>query len=205
MKIILASSSPRRIDLLKQVGLEFVVIKPESDEKSIRGETPRALVARLSKEKAMIVARRTGARLPKTLIIAADTIVVAPNGKTVLGKPRNTREAKRMLWQLSGRIHTVLTGFSLVATERGKPLAGVTRVVRSRVRMRKLSKKEIQRYVRSGEPMDKAGSYAAQGLGMALIEGIQGSYTNVVGLPMTELLMELQASFDIPLFSWRND
>jgi septum formation protein len=195
MKLILASTSPRRIDLMKQVGLAVQVRKPEIDETPIRGESPRALVRRLSYQKAASIAERL--RAGSFLVIAADTIVVEPTGKKILGKPSDKREAARMLASLAGREHTVLTGYCIFPRTPGKLMPALTRVVVSRVSMRKLSKAQIENYIRSGEPMDKAGSYAAQGLGMGLIESISGSYTNVVGLPMCQLLMDLESEFGV--------
>ncbi len=179
--LILASTSPRRIDLLRQVGLKPRVLSPHTDETALPGEGPAKLVARLAREKAASIGR------PRDCVIAADTIVVAPTGGTILGKPRNRREAMRMLKRLSGRTHTVLTGYCILYKE-----WEVVRVVRSRVKMRVLSEKQLRAYVETGEPMDKAGAYAAQGIGSGLILEIRGSYTNVVGLPIAQLLSDLE-------------
>jgi septum formation protein len=223
--LILASSSPRRIDLLTQAGLPPVVLAPGADETEIPGESPRAMVARLARDKAEAVAARVLAgRAPgvkpgtSVVIVAADTTVVAPGGRKILGKPRDARDARRMLSTLSGREHTVLTGYCVLRLDGGgrasvskaKKKAPTTRafrshvlgrVVVSRVRMRKLSARDIAQYVATGEPMDKAGSYAAQGIGMALIESIRGSYANVVGLPICQLAQDLETSFGMGLFS----
>ena len=212
--IILASTSPRRIDLLTQAGLAPKVVAPDADETMLPRESPRAMVARLAREKAEAVAARLlagavpGHKRGPTLIIAADTTVVAPDGKKVLGKPRDARDARRMLGLLSGRAHTVFTGYCVLELQpaRGRgPYRShmLVRVVSSRVRMRKLSRKDIEAYVLTGEPMDKAGSYAAQGIGMALIEGINGSYANVVGLPVCQLLQDLESRFGVALFGDR--
>lgn len=201
--LILASTSPRRIDLMKQTGFEVKVESPDADETPHPGESPRALVSRLAREKAFSIGRKgfRGGRASRQLVIAADTIVVSPNGKRVLGKPRNEAEARKMLGLLAGKRHSVLTGYCILPVERdGSMGRSLTRVVTSRVKMRKLTPREIARYVKTGEPMDKAGSYAAQGVGMALIETIQGSYTNVVGLPMCQLIADLEKGFGIPLF-----
>lgn len=197
--IILASTSPRRIELLAQTGLNFQIVPPGIDETVRRGESPRAMVARLAREKAEAVASRQAGTAP-TLVIAADTTVVAPDGRTILGKPRDSSEARRMLSLLAGRTHVVLTGYCIWPQGRrmSQPLL---RVVRSRVGIRALSRPDINAYIRTGEPMDKAGSYAAQGIGMALIQSIQGSYTNVVGLPMCQLLLDLERSFGLALFA----
>jgi septum formation protein len=157
-------------------------------------------VARLASEKAGSVMQMALWKHGAALIIAADTIVVAPDGRTVLGKPRDEAEARRMLGKLAGRTHTVLTGYCILAAAREMEPERIVRVVTSRVTMRKLDKSAIERYVASGEPMDKAGAYAAQGLGNALIDRISGSYTNVVGLPMTQLLQDLERKFELPLF-----
>lgn len=198
LSLILASTSPRRIDLLAQAGLRARAQAPGTDEAIRPGETPAAMVRRLAREKASSVARKL-APGSRALVIAADTTVVAPDGRMILGKPDDARDAARMLRLLSGRVHTVLTGYCLfeVGPRPRKPLV---RSVRSRVRMRKLSPRDIQAYIRTGEPMDKAGSYAAQGVGMALIESLQGSYSNVVGLPMCQVLLDLEHEFGLGLF-----
>ena len=193
VQIILASTSPRRIDLLTQAGLKPRVLAPDADETMLKGESPRAMVARLALLKARAVAPRVRG---SALIIAADTTVVAPGGKKVLGKPADKRDARRMLSMLSGRVHTVLTGYCIFPADGRKP---VVRVVVSRVRMRRLSAKDIACYVRTGEPMDKAGSYGAQGIGMALIESLSGSYSNVVGLPICQVLKDLETQFGLGL------
>ena len=200
MKLILASTSPRRIDLLKQAGFEIEVIPPGTDEIEIRGEAPKAMVLRLAKEKAHAVA--AGQTVP-CLIIAADTTVVAPNGKTIFGKPVDMKDAERMLKKLVGRTHTVLTGYCLAQVlprsggKSGVKIRTFSRVVRTRVKMRKLSTRAIQSYVKTGEPMGKAGSYAAQGIGTSMIDSLTGSYTNVVGLPISRVIEDLEKKFGI--------
>jgi septum formation protein len=203
VSFVLASSSPRRIDFMKLAGLAVQVESPDIDETPKRGEKPKALVARLAREKALSVARKgfKGGASELELVIAADTMVVSPNGKKVLGKPRDEVDARKMLSLLSGKKHWVFTSYCVVPVQRngsvGKPLV---RVVGSRVQFRKLSARIIDRYIKTGEPMDKAGAYGAQGKGMVLIESIQGSYTNVVGLPMCQLLADLEKSFGVPVF-----
>jgi septum formation protein len=130
-------------------------------------------------------------------VIAADTTVVAPGGKRILGKPVDVRDAERMLRLISGRTHEVLTGYCLLGWDEKGRMRTWSRVVRSKVTMRKVSTAMIRDYVASGEPMDKAGSYAAQGFGMNWIQFLRGSYTNVVGLPMCELLMDLEEKFGV--------
>lgn len=166
------------------------------------GEPPKALVSRLAREKARAVADRIVARGP-LLVIAADTTVVAPDGGAILGKPRDPADARRMLGLLSGKSHVVLTGYCVQPVDWPGKVGRLLRVVRSRVRLRALSRRDIEAYVRTGEPMDKAGAYAAQGVGMALIESIQGSYTNVVGLPLCQLLTDLERGFQLALFPER--
>lgn len=194
-QLILASGSPRRKDLLKSVGLGFEVIVPNISEVRKRGEAPQDYVRRLAREKAGKVAEGLAqSRSSSWIVIAGDTTVVSPKGK-VLEKPLDSKDAQRMLKLLQGETHTVLTGYCLLSSEQE-----VHRTVKSRVTLRKLSLGDIQRYIATGEPMDKAGSYAAQGFGMALISKLSGSYTNVVGLPMEQLLSDLEKKFGIPLF-----
>lgn len=177
MDIILASQSPRRQELLKQMGLSFRVHAVDIDEHMERDLSPDKLVEAISREKAAQCAALDG---PVPLIIAADT-VVALDGE-VLGKPHSEAQAAEMLGKLSGREHQVYTGFTL--RQGGK---AVTRSQRSEVRFRPLSDREIAAYVATGEPMDKAGSYGIQGLGSLLVEGIRGDYFNVMGLPVCML------------------
>lgn len=207
--VVLASTSPRRIELLQQIGLEIEIHSPGVNEDSLPGEKPAALVSRLAREKAASVAARMNNLL--CYIIAADTIVVAPDGKTILGKPTNVAHARKMLKMLAGKTHTVFTGYCIFpvtspqkASRRSKKTIPLVRAVRSRVTMRSLTAKDIAHYVESGEPMDKAGSYAAQGLGMALIERIDGSYSNVVGLPLCQLAQDLEERFGFTLFKWKS-
>ena len=204
MKIVLASTSPRRIELLSHLGLEVEVLPPVADETPRKKEKPKALVSRLSRAKAESALAQLGTRLESGVVIAADTIVVAPGGKKILNKPHSRNEAIQMLRALSGKQHQVLTGYCLApfGHHGAKTKPAKVKVVSSRVKMRKLSTAEIERYVDSGEPMDKAGSYAAQGKGMALIESIDGSYANVVGLPVCQLLLDLKAMTGVELFDW---
>jgi len=198
--IILASTSPRRIDLLRQAGLSPQIIPPDADESILRGEAPRAMVARLAKDKAeavcaKLLAAKGGKLVPNSIIIAADTTVVAPDGRKILGKPRDAREAARMLNTLMGETHTVLTGYCLLKIN----TLTFVRVVKSKVTLRKLSKRDIAKYVATGEPMDKAGAYAAQGIGMSFIERINGSYANVVGLPICQVMIDLEEKFGVSI------
>jgi len=171
------------------------------DESLKRGELPASVVRRLSSAKANAIVKILPAGVGSALVIAADTIVVAPNGKKILGKPENAAHAQRMLATLSGARHTVLTGYTIARHGEGTGPKNLTRVVRSSVWIRKLSREAIRAYIATGEPMDKAGSYAAQGIGMTFIERISGSYTNVVGLPMAQLIADLELRFGFPVYS----
>lgn len=180
MDIVLASASPRRQELLRQVGVSFRVIPSGVDEQVATPMTPAELVEHL----ALIKAEDVAAREPGALIIGADTIVVVDDA--VLGKPRDRAEAIAMLQQLSGRSHTVMTGVALIEGDRRLVAHEETAV-----RFRPLTLAQIERYVDSGEPMDKAGGYGIQGRASALIEGIEGDYFNVVGLPLCRTVQML--------------
>jgi septum formation protein len=192
---VLASGSPRRIELLKNAGIQLEVCPPDVDETVKPGEKPATLVKRLSRSKARAILKGRKPK-PGTLILAADTIVVAPDGSTILGKPRNEKESAAMLAMIAGKTHQVFTGYCLIQEERNGHVIEWTRVVKTKVEMRALTTSQIQAYIKSGEPSDKAGSYAAQGIGMGLIRRISGSYTNVVGLPLAEVLDDLASEFD---------
>ena len=182
---------------MAQAMISVDVRSPVAEEFRRRGESPRRMVKRLAFDKASSLASQALKAYPQSLIIGADTIVVAPDRRTVLGKPRTPAEAIRMLGQLVGKTHQVLTGYCILTVERGRATRALSRVVASQVKMRKVPRVVIDQYVASGEPMDKAGGYGAQGSGMVLIERIGGSYTNVVGLPMAQLLADLEAEFGI--------
>lgn len=183
MRLVLASASPRRADLLRAAGIPFDVFAVDVDEHFRPDEKPEHAVARLAEAKAAVgVAAR-----PDAVVLGADTTVVVSG--EALAKPADAADAARMLRLLSGRSHEVLTGVCLC--HQGRRLV---RVESTRVRMAQLSESEIAWYVSAGEPFDKAGGYAVQGLGSRFIEGIEGSYSNVVGLPISsvyELLKEL--------------
>ena len=183
LPLILASASPRREELLKTAGLTFRVIPANVNETGFEEETPQEHVRRLSREKARAVA----VRHPDALVLGADTIVVIDD--VILGKPENKKQAREMLQKLSNRFHTVFTGFTLSSTDAG---ISKTRVARSCVRFKKMSLEEIDWYINTKEPYDKAGGYAAQGKGAAFIRSIRGSYTNVIGLPLAGVLDELK-------------
>ncbi len=177
--LILASASPRRRELLALAGLDFTVIPGDVDEIQHDGETPADQVRRLARAKALGIAEGR----PEDWVLGADTLVVIDN--LVMGKPRDREEAGRMLRLLSGRTHQVLTGYCLVnlAADILHLDHAVTEVV-----FETLTEDQINAYLDSGEPQDKAGAYAIQGLGAALVERINGSYTNVVGLPLSQVL-----------------
>jgi len=176
--IILASASPRRKELLTLTGLKFEVDPADYAEDMNLELSPHELARFLSLEKAKSVAGKYG----DAIIIAADTFVVM--GGKILGKPHAQDEAKRMLGLLEGRTHSVITGFTILDAGMGKKLS---RSVETRVTFRKLTEKEIDTYVKTKEPLDKAGAYAIQGLGSVLIKGIEGDYFNVIGLPLCAL------------------
>ncbi len=178
MKIILASGSPRRRELMEMLAVPNLLIIPAiRDEITVPGRGPEETVLALSRAKAEEVAEH---RPPEDVIIAADTIVWLDG--QILGKPRTVGEAEAMLQTLSGREHSVYTG---VAVCRGREL--LCEAERTQVRFRTLSEAEISDYVATGEPMDKAGAYGAQGLGALLVEGIKGDFFNVMGLPLCRL------------------
>ena len=174
MKIILASQSPRRRELLGQVGLTFEIVSPEVDEAQYGGLPPRELVQTLSRAKALDAARRVPAG---SLVLGADTVVVLDG--QALGKPDGPGGARAMLTALSGRTHEVWTGFTLCRDGEVH-----TEAVATEVTFRALAPEEIDRYVATGEPLDKAGAYGIQGRGALLVAQIRGDYSNVVGLPL---------------------
>lgn len=176
LRLILGSASPRRRDLLAQIGVIPAAVTPaDIDETPTKGELPRRYAERLAHEKNIAL----GAPQPGTLVLTADTVVSA--GRRILGKPADAAEATQFLLLLSGRRHRVCTAVCLSG-----PGFRRLRLVETRVAMKRLSDEELSAYLRSGEWQGKAGGYAIQGLGAALIPSIQGSYTNVVGLPLVE-------------------
>lgn len=183
-QLVLGSSSPRRKELLSSLGMRFIVIPSTIDEVLRPGETPETHVIRL----ALAKARDVATKVPDHWVLGADTIVVI-DGR-ILGKPRDAEEARQMLAMLSDRIHTVFTAYALV--NHHQPERERVRHVSSLVHIRALSTDEITAYVKTGEPMDKAGSYAIQGIGAAIVADVTGSYTNVVGLPLCEVASDLQ-------------
>ena len=178
-RFVLASKSPRRSEFLRQLGFDFDIIPSRVEEGWIQKETPQGQVIRLAEDKAQDVGRQ----YPNRWVIAADTIVYLDD--FILGKPKNTEEAFEMLSRLSGQEHSVITGLSIHHFE--KETAG-HQAVETVVKMKSLTPVEMRWYVNTGEPFDKAGGYAIQGIGSFMIEWIRGSYTNVVGLPLCELI-----------------
>lgn len=191
-KILLASSSPRRKELLALAGVTFEVKIPDVDETPVAKEKPSQMVVRLALEKATEVWRNELDQKQSALILAADTTVVNSKNQ-ILGKPRTAKEAIEMISSLQGKPHRVFTGYAILQVNHGELSQKKTRSVETKVFIRKLSSAEIKSYVSRGESLDKAGGYAAQGFGMTIIEKIEGSYTNVVGLPMAEVLEDLRA------------
>lgn len=180
--LILASASPRRQSLLAELGLHFSVQVAAVDETPDQDEAPENFVKRLAKEKARTISRD----IPSAWILAADTVVVLDSA--ILNKPASHEEALAMLLHLSGRTHHVLTGFCLLHQESEKILL---RSVTTRVEFMPLTRKICESYINTGEPMDKAGAYGIQGQGGCLVRRIEGSYSNVVGLPLAEVVQEL--------------
>ncbi len=186
-ELILASASPRRLALLQQIGVRVKVKAAHIDESRQAGESGPGFVKRLAQEKALSVFNRQE-QLP---VLAADTVIVLE--QTIYGKPKNTNDAKRILKALSGKTHTVTTGTAIVYKQKT-----AFAVVSTRVRFSELADRQIDAYCASGEPIGKAGAYAIQGLGAALVAEIRGSYSNVAGLPLYETSLLLRkANIDI--------
>jgi septum formation protein len=181
MQILLASGSPRRRELFSWLGVGFEVLVPEIDETVLGDEQPEDYCSRLSLEKALEIQKQR----PHDLIIGADTVVVI--GGAILGKPTDEGEARSHLRLLQGNMHEVFTSYTVAHASRS-----TTRVIRTRVCFRTMTEDEIAWYVSTGEPMDKAGSYALQGIGAIFVDRIEGSYTNVIGLPLSHLYHDLK-------------
>jgi septum formation protein len=194
MKLILASSSPRRAEILRDAGIAFQIRAAEIDETPLPGEAAHAMVARLAEAKARAVAALIDGGLQDCIIVGADTTVEL--GGEILGKPSNSGHAREMLASLSGRTHQVLTGIFLLRLPGNATRAAVEK---SGVTFALLSDKEIDIYVTSGEPLGKAGAYAIQGLAGRHIPRIEGCYFNVVGLPLARLYALLGE------LGWRNE
>jgi len=185
-KIILASGSPRRAEILNAVGWEFEKHSADVDEAEFLGEKPADYVRRLAQSKAETVAEKS----PGALVLGADTIVVA--GDRIIGKPKNLMEAAEMLRTLSGRWHEVLTGVALIKISSGEKTAEVDHQI-TRVKFAEMNDVETKFLVEKGEPLDKAGAYAVQAQAALFIEKIEGDYWNVVGLPINLVYQMLRA------------
>ena len=180
IQVYLASQSPRRRELLRQIGVKFRVLAPHVDEAALPREAPDSHVERIARSKAEAAwARITERQRPRYPVLAADTAVVL--GRRILGKPADDAEARTMLKALSGRTHQVLTAVAIAHEDRLRLATSVTAVT-----FRRLAPSEIARYVASGEPRDKAGAYGIQGLAATFIARIDGSYSGVMGLPLFE-------------------
>ncbi len=177
--LILASRSPRRKYLLEKAGLSFEVIPSGIDETKVPLSDPDKYVRQLAEIKAQDIAKQ----YPHRWVIAADTIVVIND--MILGKPDSEEDARTMLNQLSNRTHQVLTGYALFCCDEN---CFHSNVITTQVRFKKLNASEIEWYIHTGEPFDKAGAYAIQGIGTFIVKSIKGSYTNVVGLPVCEVI-----------------
>jgi len=190
--LILASASPRRRELLEQIGLCFTVQSVDVDETPRDGEAPDLYVLRMAREKALACQRLPGNT--DCLVLGADTSVVLDGA--IMGKPRDRGDARAMLQRLSGHQHEVMTGVALAG-----PTAVRERVVTTRVVFRRLAEDEIDAYLDSGEPYDKAGGYGIQGLGGVFVTSLVGSYSAVVGLPL-DATADLLAQVDQPVWQW---
>lgn len=188
-KIILASSSPRRKEILSKAGLDFKIIVSDYEENLNLNLSPKELAKHLSKEKAKNVAKKC----KNSVIIGADTFVVL--GNDLLGKPRNKETAKKMLKRVSGQTVDILTGFTIMDSDSKK---STSKAVRTKVYINNLSEEEIKNYVATGEPLDKAGAFAIQELGAVFIKKIEGDFFNVMGLPLYKLCEELK-KFEITI------
>lgn len=197
MSLILASKSPRRAELLRQVGVEFQVLAAEIDETQEPGESPDIYVQRMARTKALTGLERARKHSMTLPVLAADTVVVFE--QRVFGKPLNRNHGIEMLRQLSGHPHQVMSAVFLATEQKQQAAMAVTDVF-----FRELSDDLLQRYWQFDEPGDKAGGYAIQGLGAIFVEKIVGSYSNVVGLPI-ETLVPLLENFDIPYWLGASD
>jgi septum formation protein len=184
MKLILASASPRRAQILRDAGISFLVLSSAIDETPYPGETPQEMVQRLSRAKAELVAARA---VGPAILVAADTVVVLDG--QILGKPRSPEDARRMLELYSGRTHAVVTGVTII---RLPDMERREFIESTLVTFAAISNEEISRYLETEEPYDKAGSYAIQGYAGRYIPRIEGCYFNVVGLPLARVVASLQ-------------
>lgn len=181
-KLILASGSPRRLELLSAFDFSIEVIKPDTDETVDPSLTPQDVVVSLALQKGRYVAQTAGTKTP---LLSADTIVVIDN--EIINKPFDRKDAMNMIAKLSGRTHSVFTGVAIFFNDKVD-----TFFVKSDVTFKKLSAKEISDYCDTDEPYDKAGAYAVQGIGSFMVKSIKGSYSNVIGLPVSEVIEHFQ-------------
>lgn len=181
-KIVLASASPRRKKLLEQIGLRFEICASSFNEENVHALAPHDLVEELSLGKALNVAQK----YKDAIIVAADTIISFKG--EILGKPETEENARQMLRHLSGSAHSIITGFTILDTKTGK---NISKSVETKVYIKKLADEEIDVYIKTGESLDKAGAYGIQEKGAIIVEKIEGDYSNVVGLPLFELVREL--------------
>lgn len=181
-KIVLSSGSPRRKKLLEQIGLKFEVCVSNFEEK----EDPRLTPYELAINPSLRKAKNVAAKYKNAIIISADTFVSFKNN--VLGKPVTQENAKKMLHMLSGKSHSIITGFTIIDT---KTVKTISRSVETKVYMKKLTNEDIEEYIKTGEPLDKAGAYGIQEKGAVFVTKIEGDSSNVVGLPLYELVKEL--------------
>lgn len=191
--LILASNSPRRSALLSQINLKFIALPARIKEQILLNEKPEDYVERIALAKGNQIAKK----YPNSTVIGADTIVVLEN--KILGKPKTKIKAKEMLRELQGKKHKVITGISVINKSKNIELS---QAIKTDVKMKALTEKEIDGYVRTKEPLDKAGAYAIQEIGAVLIDEIKGSYTNVVGLPL-DALCELLRKAEIEIWEKR--
>ena len=197
--VILGSSSPRRLDLLRAIGVEPRVVVPDVDESAHVGESPDQYVRRVASAKLDAVMRQVGSVAVGTVVMAADTTVDVDG--EIFAKPLDADDARRMLRALSGRAHFVHTGWAVAAAVpgcRGNDWEGHVEVTTATVRFREVSAAEIEAYVASGEPLDRAGAYAIQGGAGAFLDRLEGSLTAVIGLP-TERIIEVCSGLGAPL------
>jgi septum formation protein len=187
MELYLASASPRRVELLRMAGLSFKAVPADVDEGALAGEDAETYVRRMALSKAQKIHAEVSPGDPQAIVLGADTIVTL-DGARVLGKPVDASEAREMLGLLSGKAHRVFTAFAVIG-----PKSTKCGLVATLVSFRDLSAREIEDYVATGEPLDKAGAYAIQGgHGALLIDRVEGSYSNVIGLPLKEALALIQ-------------
>lgn len=189
-RVILASTSPRRIEIFTKSGIPFQAVAPQYEEDMSRPLLPEELARELSLGKAMAVAESD----PDMLVIGADTFIVF--GDRVLGKPHTPERARAMLRELSGSAHTILTGFAIVSLREGRRVQGTER---TDVRFRTISEKEIEEYIATGEPLDRAGAYAIQGGAAKFVEKIDGDYENALGFPLARVLASLRDDFGLTI------